>query len=254
MHVLVCNRAAALLLQLLYSPRLCWCRRSCRRPRGVVARQAPASRLKAKKKTQGGKVRLAHTAVPSRPSNQSTINHQSSQIPTTMIRPTLLANPVTLVACMIFNDAGQINLATYHAIPIPILMKHATPHTQPTTPQPLVRFPLRPTISPPSKPGPSSFTSHLYLFYVLEEGEREYPAGPAPVEAQDADPLLPLHLRPPLVGAESGQALVGHVLGVGEPSPCPAQNTLRAPWTAGESGWKGWGAGGANALVSAGGF
>jgi len=65
-----------------------------------------------------------------------------------------------------------------------------------------------------------------HLFHVLEEGEREHAAGPTPVEAQDADPPLPLHLRPPLVGAERGEALVGHVLAVAEPSPYPAQNTL----------------------------
>lgn len=61
---------------------------------------------------------------------------------------------------------------------------------------------------------------------MLEQGEREHPAGTPPVEAQDANPLLPLHLGAPLVGSERSEALVRELLGVGQSRTRSTENPL----------------------------
>lgn len=66
-----------------------------------------------------------------------------------------------------------------------------------------------------------------YLFDVLEEGKREHAASSAAIEAEDPQPLLADHLRPPLVRAQGRETLVGEELGVGEPRAHSPKNALR---------------------------
>lgn len=61
---------------------------------------------------------------------------------------------------------------------------------------------------------------------MLEQSDRQHATGPAPVEAEDPDPLLPAHLGAPFVCPQGCQALVGEELGVGEPGAESAEHPL----------------------------